>query len=65
MHGQLIILHLFDMPFLSIIPKPNKSKDHTTTFVYYFLFVKIEFHFTLRKAGPAKTGAAKLFQLTL
>ena len=29
-----------DMPFLSIIAKPNKSKHHTSTFVYYLLFEK-------------------------
>ena len=41
-----------DMLFLSIsysfIYKPNKSKNHTSTFVYYLLFVKMEVHFYLR-----------------
>ena len=34
---------------------PNKSKNHTSTFVYFLLFVKME---SLRKTGPAKTRAA-------
>ena len=40
------------MPFLSIIAynnKPNKCENHTSTFVYHLLFVKIEFHFYLEK----------------
>ena len=50
-----------NMLFLSIIVwynKPNKFKNHTSTFVYYLVFVKIVFHFYL---GPAKTRAAGLF----
>ena len=41
-----------DMLFLSIIAKynkPNKSKNHTDTFVYYLLLVKMECYFYLEK----------------
>ena len=36
---------------------PNKFKNHTSTFVYYFPFVKQDF-LTLRKTGLPKTRAA-------
>ena len=40
-----------DMPYLSIAQynNPNKSENHTSTFVYCLLVVKIEFHFYLEK----------------
>ena len=41
--------------------KPNKSEDHTSTFIYYLLFVKNEFHLYLEKTGLAKTGVAGPF----
>ena len=48
-----------DMPFLSIIDnKPNKSQNHTRTLFITCLLQKWNFAFTLRKTGPAKTGAA-------
>ena len=40
------------MLFLSIIayyPKPNKPKNHSSTFVYYLLFLIMDFNVTLRK----------------
>ena len=49
------------MLLLSIVAqynKPNKPKNHTNTSVYYLLFVKWNFVFTLRNSGPAKTGPA-------
>ena len=49
------------MLLLSIVAqynKPNKPKNHTNTSVYYLLFVKWKFVFTLRNSGPAKTGPA-------
>ena len=48
---------LHHMPFLSIVSyynKLNKSKNHSSTFVYYLLFVKLNFVFTLRNSGQAK-----------
>ena len=44
---------------------PNKSRYHSSTFIYCLLSVKMEVHFILRKTGPAKTGAAGSFPLTL
>ena len=37
---------------------PNKSKNHTGTFVYYLLLCKIAFHL---KIGPAKIRVAGPF----
>ena len=57
-----------DMLFLCIIAQynePNKSKNLTSICIYYLLFVKRTFIFTLRKPGLAKTGAPGLFPLAL
>ena len=47
-----------DMAFLPTVlqyNKPKKSKNHPSAFVYYFLFIKWNFVFTLRNSGQAKT----------
>ena len=46
--------------YYSLYNKLNKSKNHTSTFVYHLLFVKLEFYFHLEKTGLAKTGVAGL-----
>ena len=48
-------LHMLFLSTVSYYNKLNKSKNHPSTFVYYLLFVKWNFVFTLRNSGPAKT----------
>ena len=54
--------HMPPPPIIAQLNQPNKSKNHTSTFLYCLLFVKMDLlFFTLRKTGPAKTGAAGPF----
>ena len=54
--GRPIIFHfIICLFYLLYHNKLNKSKNHSSTFVYYLLFVKWKFLFTLRNSGLAKT----------
>ena len=64
MRGRPIILHLlicFSSCYSLKYNKPNKSKDHTNTFIYYSLSVKMKVHFYFKKTCLAKTRAAGSF----
>ena len=52
-------LHMAFLPTVLWYNKPNKSKNNLSAFIYYLLFVKWNFAFTLRSSGPAKTGPAR------
>ena len=47
--------HMLYLSTVSWYNKLNKSKNHPSTSVYYLLFVKCNFVFTLRNSSPAKT----------
>ena len=58
MHERSIILHLL-ICFQSKYNKSNMSKNHTSTFVYYLIFAKMEFHFYLEKNWSGQNQSSR------
>ena len=54
--GSLLIFYLIICLFYLLHHNEvNKSKNHPSSFVYYLLFIKQNFVFTLKNSDPAKT----------